>query len=312
MKDDEQQANGAPTESDLDAYLDQKAPGLSMEQREEFKRTARNFGLDPWKREIYAVTYPGKGGAGRQLSVVIGYEVFLKRANGFPQYDNYELEWRGSFVRNVERRQLPSKFGGQPYVKEVATLVPKDGDVECVIHVYRKDRSHAVTTSVCWSEFAQENAMWGGKPRIMLEKVAIARGHRLAFPNEFGGMPYISEELPDYMGREEPARENAAAGPAEAEKPATQPTTTRPPAAAIRHAAKPARSEQDMLAAFADRMDSLSGPDPEAFAKAFARTGFATYAEVPAGSRRDVYKMVKAAMARMAAEGPEEAADAAE
>ena len=311
MNTNEQQAKVAPTESDLEAYLDQKAPGLSTEQREEFKRTARNFGLDPWKREIYAVTYPGKGGAGRQLSVVIGYEVFLKRANEFPQYDNYELEWRGSFARKVERRQLPSKFGGQPYVKEVATLVPKDGDVECVIHVYRKDRSHAVTTSVCWSEFAQENAMWGGKPRIMLEKVAIARGHRLAFPNEFGGMPYISEELPDYMGREEPAREDAAAGPAEAEKPATPPTTRRP-AAANPPAPKAARSEEEMLAAFVDKMDALSAPAPEAFAKAFAGTGFATYAEVPAGSRRDVYRMVKAAMARIAAEGPEEAADAAE
>ena len=307
MNTNEQQAKNAPAEADLDAYLDQKAPGLTAAQRDEFKRTARNYGLDPWKREVYAVTYPGKGGAAKQLSIVIGYEVFLKRANEFPQYDNYELEWHGSFVRKVERRQLPSKFGSGPYVKEVAALVPKDGDVECVIHVYRKDRSHAVTTSVCWSEFAQENAMWGGKPRIMLEKVAIARGHRLAFPNEFGGMPYISEELPGYMGVEN--AESAAAGPAEAEEPATPPTTRRPAAANPPAPPKKAeRSEEEMLAAFADSMDALEGPDPAAFSKAFSETGFTTYADVPAGARREVYKMVKAAMARI----KEEAANAAE
>jgi hypothetical protein len=33
----------------------------------------------------------------------------------------------------------------------------------------------------------------------MIEKVAIAQAFRKAFPNEMGGMPYTSEELPEEM-----------------------------------------------------------------------------------------------------------------
>ena len=33
----------------------------------------------------------------------------------------------------------------------------------------------------------------------MLKKVATAQGFRLCFPEEFGGMPYTSDELPDEM-----------------------------------------------------------------------------------------------------------------
>lgn len=286
----------APPEAELDAYLDQKAPGLTQAQREEFKRQARNNSLDPWKREIYAVTYGGKGGP-VQLSVVIGYEVFLKRANEFPQYDNYEIEWRGAFTRKTEKKVMKSRYGDGTYTKELVALVPKDEDVECIIHVYRNDRRHAVTTSVCWSEFAQDNAMWQGKPRIMLEKVAIARGHRLAFPNEFGGMPYIPEELPDYMGRNEDKEEAAAVNPA---KPTIHPQQR---AAAAEPAPKP---DTDALAAFTDTMDKLCDTDPEAFNKAFAETGFTDYGSVPPGSRRNVYRMVQAGMERIQQERAEQ------
>ena len=41
--------------------------------------------------------------------------------------------------------------------------------------------------------------MWKEKPVTMIKKVAIVQGFRMAFPDEFGGMPYTAEELPDEM-----------------------------------------------------------------------------------------------------------------
>ena len=286
----------APPDEELDAYLDQKAPGLTREQRDEFKRTARNFGLDPWKREVYAVTYSGRdGNAPRQLSIVIGYEVFLKMADEFPQYDGYDIERKGEFVRKTDSKVLPSKYGSGTYTKQSVRLAPKDGDATCTVMVYRKDRSHAVKAEVSWSEFAQDNQMWNSKPWIMLEKVAIARAHRLAFPNEFGGVPYISEELPDYMGREEPARENAAAGPAEAEKPAT-PTTIRP-AAATPAATRPPKilpPQADRKAKFIETMSGLERRDPETYAAVLLDMNIVSLPKVQPTEMARVWRAVKA------------------
>jgi hypothetical protein len=50
-----------------------------------------------------------------------------------------------------------------------------------------------------FNEYNQHNSMWESKPRTMIEKVAIAQAFRKAFPNDMGGMPYTSEELPDEM-----------------------------------------------------------------------------------------------------------------
>lgn len=311
MSETEQRKRTAPSGAELDAYLDQKAPGLTAAQREEFKRSARTFGLDPWKREIYAVTRKERRDDGddlaRALTIVIGYEVFLKMADEFPQYDGYELEWRGSFAQVTERKACKSKFGPGSYTKEVTRLVPRaeDGDVECVCHVFRTDRRHAVTTSVCWSEFAQDNSMWNGKPRIMLEKVAIARGHRLAFPNEFGGVPYISEELPDYMVREDAG--NAAAGAAKAEKPTTAPQ--QPPAAAS-PATSPdpeppkqaAKSPESRKAKFMESMAEFERDDPETYAAALAALKVNDIATLAPADLPRVFRSVRQRMEEAAAE----------
>ena len=104
-------------------------------------------------------------------------------------------------------------------------LVPKDGDVSCICRVFRKDRKVPVKCEVFFSEYDQGNSMWQSKPRVMLEKVAIARAFRLAFPVEFGGMPYESAELSPEQGLD-PEKEikiEEAVERAEAPKPEQQP-----------------------------------------------------------------------------------------
>lgn len=149
-------------------YLKQTNSNLLPNEQNQFLAIAGTFNLNPWKREVYAVAY-GQGDK-RKLSIIVGYEVYLKRAEEFPQYDGYETEFYG-----------------------------QGADLCCTCKVYRKDRNHATGSTVFLREYSQNNTMWNTKPRVMLEKVAIATAMRRAFPSEFNGMPYTSDELPDNM-----------------------------------------------------------------------------------------------------------------
>lgn len=171
-------------------YLKTMNKGLTEQQTKQFLAVASAFGLNPWKREIYAVTFKGKNGT--EMSVVTGYETYIKRAEANPNYDGYDIEFKGGFERKTFQKQ--GDYG--PY--NVTEVVPK-GDVSCVCTVYRKDRSHPVREEVFFDEYDQKNSMWKSKPRTMLKKVAIVSAFRKAFPFDLGGMPYTSDELPDNM-----------------------------------------------------------------------------------------------------------------
>ena len=175
----------------LGDYLKTLTNQLNDAQRKQFVAVAQAFGLNPFKREIYAVTFKNKDG-GTDLSIVTGYEVYLKRAELNPNFDGYEVTFDGSLSRkNVTKK---GKFGDY-----TETVVEPDGDFSCTCTVYRKDRNHPTVEQVFFDEFVQNNSMWKTKPRLMLKKVAIANAFRKAFPVEFGGMPYTSDELPDNM-----------------------------------------------------------------------------------------------------------------
>lgn len=149
-------------------YLKQTNSNLLPNEMAQFFAISTAFNLNPYKREVYAIAY-GQGN-GRKLSIIVGYEVYLRRAEEFPQYDGYETEFSG-----------------------------KGADMCCTCKVYRKDRSRPVGSTVFLREYSQGNQMWNTKPHVMLEKVAIATAMRRAFPSEFNGMPYIADELPDKM-----------------------------------------------------------------------------------------------------------------
>jgi phage recombination protein Bet len=159
------------TESELIAYLDSfgSTKALLPEEKRQFLEVAKAYGLNPFKREIYAAAY-GEGKS-RQCSIIIGYEVYLKRAERTGLLNGWKTEFSG-----------------------------EGNSLTCTITIYRKDREMPFCHDVFYNEAVQlkdgrPNALWSKMPRTMLRKVAISQGFRLCFSDELGGMPYTDSEL---------------------------------------------------------------------------------------------------------------------
>lgn len=141
-------------------YIKSQNTNLTDGEFAQYAAVATTLNLNPFLREIYPIKYNGK------MTLVTGYQVYIRRAEEFPQYDGFDTQFEGA-----------------------------GKDLCCICNVYRKDRSRPVTARVYFAEYTQNNSMWNGKPHVMLEKVAIGTAFRRAFPTEFGGMPYTSEEI---------------------------------------------------------------------------------------------------------------------
>lgn len=156
-------------------YLD--STGLTKQlmpnEKTMFINMAKDYGLNPFKREIYCTVY-GEG-QWRQCSIVTGYEVYLKRAERIGKLDGWNVTVSGSI---------------------------KDESLAATVTIYRKDWTHPFTHTAYYVECVQKskktgqpNAIWGKMPIFMTKKVAIAQAFRLCFSDEFGGMPYTNDEL---------------------------------------------------------------------------------------------------------------------
>jgi len=140
----------------LDEYLFSTKTNLSKEKKMFFYRISKEFGLNPFKREIYLVPF------GQDFNIVTGYQVYIKRAEATGKLDGWEV------------------VSGSEYA---------------TITIYRKDFSKAFRWCVLKKEFEKNTSIWRNMPDFMLKKVVIGQGFRLAFPNELSGLPYIEEEL---------------------------------------------------------------------------------------------------------------------
>jgi phage recombination protein Bet len=145
---------------------------LSEAEQNQFLQTALANNLDPFKREIHVAVY-GEGD-NRKVSILTGYQVYLKRAERTGTLDG----WR-------------------------AWLEGDGTQMKAVVEIFRKDWTHSFTHEVYWEEAVQKKRdgnltqFWAKQPRFQLRKVAIAQGFRLAFPDELGSLPYETAELPD-------------------------------------------------------------------------------------------------------------------
>jgi len=144
------------TLEDIKKYI---APNATDKELFMFQSICNSYGLNPAKREIHFVKY-GTSAA----NIVVGYEVYLKRAERTGMLDGWDVE----------------------------TL---DGGGRAKITIYRKDRKYPLVWEVDREEFDKAQSTWKAMPNFMLKKVAIAQGMRLAFPEELGGMPYLPEEI---------------------------------------------------------------------------------------------------------------------
>lgn len=167
-------------EQKLAEFLDIAGVGreLPQEKRRQFIEIAKAYCLNPFKREIYCVSYAGN------TSIITGYEVYIKRAERTGLLNGWGVEIKGS---------------GE--------------DMSAVITINRKDWTQPFKHEVYFSEAANRtkdgrlNSTWAKMPKFMLKKVAIAQGFRLCFSDELGGMPYTQDEIgPEAYNKAEPAQ----------------------------------------------------------------------------------------------------------
>jgi phage recombination protein Bet len=167
------------TTKQLGEYLDVMGLGnkLNDSEKKQFFEISQAFGLNPFKREIYCTKY------GEQISIIVGYETYIKRAERSGQLDGWQVVTEGT---------------------------PDNKSLKAIITIHRKDRKIPFVHEVYYMEYVQlkdgkPNKFWQ-KAYTMTKKVAIAQGFRLCFSDELGGMPYTSDELdtPYEIIQEEP------------------------------------------------------------------------------------------------------------
>lgn len=176
-------------------YLDVMGISPKLEEKEkiQFLNIAKTFGLNPFKREIFCTVY-GEGQY-KQLSIITGYEVYIKRAERSGQLDGWHATTTGSVATN---------------------------DLKATVTIYRKDRQHPFVWEVLYDECVQTTkdgkvTKFWQKANFMTKKVAISQAFRLCFSDELGGMPYTSDEMPSLT--EDVSHEVIEAQPLQIEEP---------------------------------------------------------------------------------------------
>jgi len=175
------------TAAKVTEYLDSAGitDSLLPHEKKMFVNIAREFGLNPFKREIHITAY-GKGDY-RKCSIITGYEVYIKRAERTGKLDGWKVWTEGEGKNMKALVEIYRKDHKYPFIHEAYYI-------ECV--QYNKE--------------GQPNAVWAKQPRFMTKKVAIGQAFRLCFPDDLGGMPYEEAEVPQEEPRnvtEEPSRE---------------------------------------------------------------------------------------------------------
>jgi phage recombination protein Bet len=155
-------------------YLDVMGISPKLEEKEkiQFLNIAKTFGLNPFKREIFCTVY-GEGQY-KQLSIITGYEVYIKRAERSGQLNGWNATTSGSVATN---------------------------DLKAIVTIHRKDREHPFIWEVFYDECVQRTkagnvTKFWEKANFMTKKVGISQAFRLCFSDELGGMPYTSDEMP--------------------------------------------------------------------------------------------------------------------
>lgn len=153
-------------------FLDTLGIGANLDEKEKktFLNIAKAFNLNPFKREIHVAKY-----GSNPMSLITGYEVYIKRAERTGKLNGWNVEISGSVESN---------------------------DLTAAITIHRTDQEHPFTWEVYYDECVQRKgngeitAFWK-KPKFMLKKVAISQGFRLCFSDELAGMPYTADEMPE-------------------------------------------------------------------------------------------------------------------
>ncbi len=150
--------------SQLALLRDTVAKDLTEQQFQLFAAICQQTGLNPLRREIYAMK---RGG---QMSIICGIDGLRKMAQATGEY-------RG--------QQVPVYCGPSGEWTEVWT--DSKPPVAAKVTVIKKDGT-AVSAVALWVEFAQNSPTWKKMPTVMLSKVAESQALRKAFPAQLSAV----------------------------------------------------------------------------------------------------------------------------
>lgn len=151
-----------------------------------FQALCRYQHLNPFLREAYLIKY----GNSTPATIVVGKDVFIKRAEASPTYAGKQA---GVIVTNKN---------GEIIEREGSLVLPTETLVGGWAKVYRKDRATPDYAAVTLDEYVgtkgngEVNSSWAKRPATMIRKVALMQALRDAFPKDLEGL-YAQEEFSD-------------------------------------------------------------------------------------------------------------------
>lgn|SRR3990167_4409875 len=145
------------------------AKGCTNEEFQLLCYTAKLYGLNPLKKEIWAVKYTGK-----PALVFTSRDGFLTIAHSTGQFGSMETTF-----------EMPPNVPGT--IKSVPAV-----PVSATCTIWRKDYDKPFKCTVYFDEYNQKQALWLSKPKMMLQKVAESSCLRRAF--NISGL-YAPEEI---------------------------------------------------------------------------------------------------------------------
>ena len=164
------------------------AKGASDDEFALFLHQCERTGLNPFARQIYCLGRRTRNDAGEWVVAMVtqvgidGFRLIAERSN----------DYRGQTV--------PLFYDVAGNAREV-WLDPKKPPVACKLGVLKAGFAEPLYVVALYDEYVQRkrdnqpNAMWAGKPTVMLAKCAEAMALRKAFPQELSGL-YTEEEIP--------------------------------------------------------------------------------------------------------------------
>jgi|TARA_B100000035_G_scaffold33593_1_gene25499 phage recombination protein Bet len=219
------------------------AKGLSPADQALFEAVCLSSGLDPLRKEIYAVVRSGK------MAIQTGIDGYLKLANQTKELNGMEV-----LFYDAEGHESEVWLNSSP-------------PAACLVRVYRKGAEYPFTASCRFDAYSQNNHMWKKFPETMLAKATTTLALRRGFADVIAGIASADEmdqaglADPEALAQGTPVAAPKQPAPGSLKKVAKKapPATPRPdPAAEV------AKASEDIASAMNGTV--LEPDDPEVVA----------------------------------------------
>lgn len=168
------------TKSVVDKYI---CKGLTEEEFTYFFNVCRNWKLNPFLKDIYAIKFGSQA-----ATFIIDYKVLQQAADREITYDG------------LTTGIIYVDSNGKAQEREGAYILPNEKLIGAWCIVHRKDRGHQNKYYALYDENVKlkdgkPNTNWATKPVFMITKVAKAQALRETYPNWFSNATYTTDEF---------------------------------------------------------------------------------------------------------------------